>query len=138
MLDADPSLVRASYKGAATTILEAIAQPDVFGKHLEVKLGVKRRMVSLLIKRGSELDGPLNLAACFNRAELVAMLLEAAHARWPAQSGESHHCRRRCITARARRATSLRPELLRRTRCTRQLGAAASTDWKYGSTHVGS
>ena len=36
MLDADPSLVRASYKGAATTMLEANAQPDVFGKHLEV------------------------------------------------------------------------------------------------------
>ena len=76
MLDADPSLVRATYKGAATTMLEAIAQPDVFGKHLEVELGIDRRIVSLLIERGSELEGPLNLGACFNRAELVRMLLK--------------------------------------------------------------
>src|SRR5207237_6462718 len=76
MLDAHPSLVRATYKGAATTMLEAVAQPDVFGKHLEVKLGVNRGIVRLLIERGSELDGPLNLAACFNRAELVTVLLK--------------------------------------------------------------
>lgn len=77
VLDADPSLVRATYRGAATTMLEAIAQPDMFGEHLELELGVDERIVQMLIDRGSELDGPLNLAACFNRAALVRMLLEA-------------------------------------------------------------
>src|SRR5207302_1035913 len=65
MLDADPSLVRTTYRGAAATMLEAIAQPDVFGKGLEVELGVDPDIVRLLIERGSELDVPLNLAACF-------------------------------------------------------------------------
>jgi ankyrin repeat protein len=77
MLDRDPSLVTATYKGAAATMLEAVAQPDVFGEHLGVELGVERRIVELLIERGSALDTPLNLAACFNRAELVSMLLAA-------------------------------------------------------------
>ncbi|HEY3061965.1 MAG TPA: hypothetical protein VGL99_23560 [Chloroflexota bacterium] len=77
LLDADPDLARTQYKGAAATMLEAIAQPDVFGQHLGIELGVDRRMVELLIERGSELNTPLNLAACFNRAELVRMLLDA-------------------------------------------------------------
>jgi hypothetical protein len=76
MLDAEPELVRATYAGAASTMLEAIAQPDVFGEHLEIELGVDPRIVQLLIERGSDLDGPLNLAACFNRAELVKVLLD--------------------------------------------------------------
>ncbi len=33
-------------------------------------------MIELLIERGSDLDRPLNLAACFNRAELVRTLLD--------------------------------------------------------------
>jgi len=77
MLDRDPGLVHATYKGAASTMLEAVAQPDVFGERFEVQLGIDRRIVELLIERGSHLDVPLNLAACFNRAELVAMLLAA-------------------------------------------------------------
>jgi hypothetical protein len=77
MLDDHPDLVRQTYTGAATTLLEAITQPDVFGDHLEIELGVDPHIVRLLIERGSELDGPLNLAACFNRAELVQMLLQA-------------------------------------------------------------
>ncbi|MDQ6673137.1 MAG: ankyrin repeat domain-containing protein, partial [Chloroflexota bacterium] len=77
MLDAEPELVRAKYRGAAATMLEAVAQPDVFGSKLAIELGVDPRIVELLIERGSELDGPLNLAACFNRAELVRMLLLA-------------------------------------------------------------
>jgi hypothetical protein len=77
MLAAEPALVRATYKGAAATMLEAIAQPDVFGEHLGVELGVDPRIVELLIERGSALETPLNLAACFNRAELVRMLLQA-------------------------------------------------------------
>lgn len=77
MLDEDPELVRAQYKGAAATMLEAIAQPDVFGDHLGIELGIEPAIVELLVERGSALDGPLNLAACFNRAELVRMLLAA-------------------------------------------------------------
>jgi hypothetical protein len=77
MLDDDPSLVRATYRGAANTMLEAIAQPEVFGQRLGIDLGVEPAIVELLIERGSDLDVPLNLAACFNRAELVRMLLDA-------------------------------------------------------------
>jgi Ankyrin repeats (many copies) len=77
MLDDDPALVHAQYRGAAATMLEAIAQPDVFGEHLGTELGVDRRIVALLIERGSALETPLNLAACFNRAELVRMLIDS-------------------------------------------------------------
>jgi hypothetical protein len=77
MFDADPQLVRARYRGAAATMLEAIAQPDVFGEKLGIDLGVDPRVVELLIERGSDLEVPLNLAACFNRAELVHTLLAA-------------------------------------------------------------
>jgi hypothetical protein len=83
MLDADPSLVHATYRGAATTMLEAVAQPDVFGENLGLALGVDRRIVALLIERGSALDTALNLAACFNRAELVEMLLGAGASTGP-------------------------------------------------------
>jgi hypothetical protein len=72
LLDAEPALVRATYKGAAATMLEAIAQPDVFS----VELGVDPRIIELLIERGRALKTPLNLAACFNlrraRARAVA------------------------------------------------------------------
>src|SRR5262249_37196695 len=64
------------HTGAWTTLLEAIAQPDVFGDRLGTELGVDPRVVELLIERGSELEGPLGLAACFNRAELVRLLLD--------------------------------------------------------------
>ncbi len=77
MLDEHPDLVHARYRGAARTMLEAIAQPDVFGTRLGTRLGVDRRIVDLLIDRGSKLDAPLNLAACYNRAELVRILLDA-------------------------------------------------------------
>jgi hypothetical protein len=58
------------------TLLDALAQPDVFGDTLGTDLGVDRRVVELLIERSPELDEPLNLAGCFNRAELVRMLLD--------------------------------------------------------------
>jgi hypothetical protein len=77
LLDAQPGLVTERYPGAATTLLEAIAQPDVFGDRLGQELGVDPRLVDLLIARGSALEGPLNLAACFNRTALVARLLAA-------------------------------------------------------------
>jgi hypothetical protein len=76
LLDADPSLTGHVHNGAWGTLLEAIAQPDVVGNHLVVDLGVDPQVVTLLIERGSPLDGALNLAACFNRAELVGILLD--------------------------------------------------------------
>jgi hypothetical protein len=77
LLDLHPELAREVHAGAWSTLLEAIAQPDVVGDRLGTELGVDPRVVELLIERGSALDGPLNLAACFNRAELVRMLLDA-------------------------------------------------------------
>jgi ankyrin repeat protein len=38
---------------------------------------VPRAVVDVLIEAGSELDVPLNLAACFNKADLVGWLLDA-------------------------------------------------------------
>jgi ankyrin repeat protein len=49
----------------------------VFGSALGHALGVDRECVDVLIEAGSELNGPLNLAACFDRAELVRILLAA-------------------------------------------------------------
>jgi len=77
LLDSHPGLVGNVHRGAWTTLLEAIAEPDVVGDRLGPELGVDPRIVQLLIDRGSALDTPLNLAACFNRVELVEMLLAA-------------------------------------------------------------
>ena len=77
MLEGDPGLAGHVHDGAWNTLLEAIAQPDVVGEQLGVELGVDQRAVELLVEHGSPLDGALGLAACFNRAELVRMLLDA-------------------------------------------------------------
>jgi hypothetical protein len=77
LLDAQPELAGHVHNGAWTTLLEAIAQPDVIGDGLHVDLGTDPRVVQLLADRGADLEGPLNLAACFNRAELVRLLLDA-------------------------------------------------------------
>jgi Ankyrin repeats (3 copies) len=63
--------------GAGESLLGEVAQPDVFGTRLGHALGVDRECVDVLIEAGSDLDGPLNLAACFDRIELVAILLAA-------------------------------------------------------------
>jgi hypothetical protein len=76
LLDADPGLVRVEV-GAGGSLLGEVAQPDVFGASLGSALGVDRACVDLLVERGSDLDGPLNLAACFDRVELVELLLAA-------------------------------------------------------------
>ena len=76
LLDADPDLVHVGV-GAGGSVLGAVAQPDVFGTALRHGLGVDRACVDLLIECGSDLDGPLNLAACFDRVELVEILLDA-------------------------------------------------------------
>lgn len=69
LLEQKPYLVHERYHGAASTLLEALTQPE--NAHLAT------RAAEVLVEFGSELDVPLNLAACFNRVELVALLLEA-------------------------------------------------------------
>jgi hypothetical protein len=76
LLDSEPGLVHVEV-GAGGSLLGEVAQPDVFGPRLRHALGVDRACVELLVERGSELDGPLNLAACFDRVELVELLLAA-------------------------------------------------------------
>ncbi len=76
LLDASPELVHAEV-GAGGSLLGAVAEPDVFGQALGHELGVDRTCVDLLIARGSDLTDPLNLAACFDRTELVEILLAA-------------------------------------------------------------
>jgi hypothetical protein len=63
--------------GAGGSLLGEIAQPDVFGTSLGHALGVDRECLDVLIEAGSDLDVPLNLAACFDRVELVEILLAA-------------------------------------------------------------
>jgi ankyrin repeat protein len=77
LLDAHPQLTGRCHNGAWSTLLEAVAQPDVVGERLGAALGVEPAVVELLMSRSDDLDGPLGLAACFNRSELVAMLLRA-------------------------------------------------------------
>lgn len=77
LLEQHPALAARVHNGAWGTLLEAIAQPDVVGDNLGVELGVDPRVVEVLIEHAAELDGALNLAACFNRAELVRMLIDA-------------------------------------------------------------
>jgi ankyrin repeat protein len=79
ILGRNPDVVFEPY-GAGGTLLGAVTQPNVFGANLGRELGVDRRCVELLIAAGSELDRPLNLAACFNRVELVELLLDAGGA----------------------------------------------------------
>lgn len=71
-----PELTQADV-GAGGSLLGEVAQPDVFGTRLGHELGVDRECVDVLIEAGSDLDGPLNLAACFDRVELIQILLAA-------------------------------------------------------------
>jgi hypothetical protein len=76
LLRSHPELTHAEV-GAGRSLLGAVAEPDVFGTSLGPALGVDRECVDVLIEAGSDLDAPLNLAACFNRVELVEILLAA-------------------------------------------------------------
>jgi len=76
LLDEDPALAGEIHRGAWTTLLEAIAQPDVIGDELEWELGTDPAVVRLLAERGASLGVALNIAACFNRVEYVRLLLE--------------------------------------------------------------
>ena len=77
LLDEHPELVHERYRGAASTLLEALTQPE---NH-----DVDLRFAELLIERGSELEEPLNLAACFNHVPLVRLLLEAGAKQTPSR-----------------------------------------------------
>ncbi len=77
LLDAHPQLSGRCHNGAWSTLLQAVAQPDVVGERLGTALGVEPAVVEFLISRSDDLDGSLGLAACFDRSELVAMLLQA-------------------------------------------------------------
>jgi hypothetical protein len=101
LLDERPELAGHVHDGAWTTLLEAIAEPDVIGGYLGLELGTDPRIVQLLCERSTDLDGPLGLAACFNRAELVRLLLAAgadaapdpARGLTPLESALSHGAR---------------------------------------------
>ena len=97
-------------------MLEAIVQPDVFDTHLGITLGVKRRIVRLPIERGSELNDPLNLAACYDRAELVAMLQRGGVRQATCRPPTCWCPMRRCSTL-----CGCRPRLRRGEWCRRQL-----------------
>jgi len=76
LLQAHPELANAQAV-RDESLLGAIAQPDVFGTHLRAELGVDPRCVQVLIDAGAEIDVPLQLASCFDRVELVRLLLAA-------------------------------------------------------------
>ena len=76
LLRSHPELVDVEV-GAGGSLLGQVAQPDVFGTSLRHELGVDWDCVDVLIESGSELNGPLNLAAGYDRVELVQMLLAA-------------------------------------------------------------
>jgi hypothetical protein len=76
LLEAHPELANAQAV-RDESLLGAIAQPDVFGSHLRAELGVDPRCVQVLIDAGADVDVPLQLAACFDRVELVRLLLAA-------------------------------------------------------------
>ena len=66
LLDAYPGLEQ---EDPGMTLLCAAAQPEAGS--------VPREVVDVLIEAASELDVPLNLAACFNKADMVSWLLDA-------------------------------------------------------------
>ena len=69
VLDDRPGLVHERYRGASTTLLSALAQPEQH--HVDL------RFAELLIERGADLREAVNLAACFNYVALVRLLVDA-------------------------------------------------------------
>jgi hypothetical protein len=76
LLQAHPELANAQAV-RDESLLSSIAQPDVFGDHLRAELGVDPRCVQVLVEAGADLDVPLQIASCFDRVELVRLLLAA-------------------------------------------------------------
>jgi hypothetical protein len=66
LLDVYPGLEQ---EDPGMTLLCAAAQPEAGN--------VPREVVDVLVEAASELDVPLNLAACFNKADMVTWLLDA-------------------------------------------------------------
>jgi Ankyrin repeats (many copies) len=66
LLERHPGLER---EDPGSTLLCAAAQPEAGA--------VPREVVDVLIEAGSELDVPLNIAACFDKPDLVGWLLDA-------------------------------------------------------------
>jgi hypothetical protein len=66
LLDDHPGL---EHQDPGMTLLQAVTQPEA-GR-------VPREVLDLLIEAGSEIDVPLNLAACFNKDDQVGWLLDA-------------------------------------------------------------
>jgi hypothetical protein len=123
LLERKPHLVHERYHGAGSTLLEALTQPE--NAHLST------RTAEVLIELSSELDVPLNLAACFNRVELVKILL-AAGARqdsteiWgitPMQTAVYHGSREAATSSPSFRMRSTSPR-----------ARAGSSTWRGGST----
>lgn len=77
LLDEHPELVHETYRGASTTLVSALAQPE---QH-----HVQLRFAELLVERGADLREALNLAACFNHAPLVRLLAEAGAPQGPSE-----------------------------------------------------
>ena len=94
LLDEHPGL---EHDDPGMTLLQATAQPEAGA--------VPRDVVDVLIEAGSELDVPLNLAACFDKADLVGWLLDAGADAAATPSGGSRRCRPRRTTAAARPST---------------------------------
>lgn len=75
LLDERPELVHQTYRGASTTLVSALAQPEQH--HVEL------RFAELLVERGADLREALNLAACFNHVPLVRLLVGAGAPQGP-------------------------------------------------------
>ena len=74
----NPELIRERHRGE--TLLGLVAQPNVFGEWVSFwrfELGVDRACVEAIIEAGAELNEPFSIAACFNRTELMELLLAA-------------------------------------------------------------
>lgn len=66
LLERHPGL---EHEDPGLTLLGAAAQPE--------SGAVPREVVDVLVEAGSEIDVPLNLAACFDKADMVGWLLDA-------------------------------------------------------------
>jgi hypothetical protein len=80
MVSNQPDLI-AQRVSCRETLLGLVAQPQAFGVRFGRELGISRDVVQVLIDAGSDLDGPLSVAAAHNRVELIQVLLDAGATR---------------------------------------------------------
>jgi hypothetical protein len=76
LLKREPALVNGR-TNCGETLLGMIAQPNALGFPVGRELGVARACVEALVNAGTDLEGPLTLAAAHDRLELVNVLLES-------------------------------------------------------------